>query len=187
MARRVEAGRAQHGFTLIEMLVVVVVLAVLLTLGVPSYQRLVVDSRMTTQANEFLTMLYFARSEAIKRNATVTVCKWSTGTACATSGTWAQGWMAFVDTGTIGTVDGPDSANILRVHGALTGGSTFKGRNTFGADVSSFVSYLSNGQSSPQTGRFNLCSPQLDLNGRDIRLAVGGRPFVLTDVPPLSC
>jgi len=108
----------EGGFTLAELMVALAVAAILVTLAVPSYQRLVVDARMTAQANEFLTMMHFARSEAVKRNATVTMCKSDDGAACATSGTWAQGWMVFVDSGAAGTVDGGDA--VLRVHGALT-------------------------------------------------------------------
>ena len=179
------SSKARDGFTLIEMLVVLVIIAVLLRLAAPSFQRLIVDSRMTTQSNELLTTLYFARSEAVKRNAVVSVCKSADGSTCATSGTWAQGWIVFTDStasGTLGTVDSLSGDEVLRAHGALTGNSTLVGRTA----LASYVSYLANGQSS-QTGKWNLCSPFLDLDGRDIRLNAGGRPTVVHDVPPLSC
>lgn len=173
--------KTQCGFTLTEMLVTLAVLAILLALAAPSYQRLVVDTRMTTQANELLTMMHFARSEAVKRNTVVSMCKSGNGTSCAGSGTWAQGWIVFVDSGTPGTVDGSDV--VLREHGALSEASTLVDCT----GVTNFFSYLSTGQSNPQTARFELGSPIANLDGRDIRLHVGGRPTVARATPPLAC
>ena len=73
---------AVAGFTMIELMVTVVILAVLVALAAPSYHRLVIDSRMTAQSNDFLTALHFTRSEAVKRNTTVTMCKSADGAAC---------------------------------------------------------------------------------------------------------
>jgi type IV fimbrial biogenesis protein FimT len=159
-------GARHFGFTLIELMVSIAVLVVLISIAAPSYRRLVIDTRMATQANELLTSLQFTRSEAVKRNGTVTMCKSSDGAACATSGTWAQGWIVFVDDGVAGTVDGGDT--VLRVHAALTDGSTLAGSG----GVADFVSYLPNGLSA-QTGQFDLCSADTSYAGRDIVLSLG--------------
>lgn len=161
-----------RGFTLIELMVSIAVLVVLISIAAPSYRRLVVDTRMATQTNEFLTGLQFTRSEAVKRNATVTMCKSSDGAGCAASGTWAQGWMVFV------TVDGSDT--VLRVHAALTEGSTLVGS----AGVAAIVSYRPNGQSA-QSGQFDLCSDETSYPGRDIILSIGsGAARSTVDDPP---
>jgi type IV fimbrial biogenesis protein FimT len=137
---------------------------------------------MTTQANEFLTSLHFTRSEAVKRNGRVTMCRSNTLTECTTAaGTWAQGWIIFVDGGAVGVFDGDDK--ILRVHAALTDGSTLVG----GEGVPKFVSYSANGLSD-QSGKFDLCSNDTSLAGRDIILSVGsGRPSLVVDDPPVTC
>jgi len=68
-------GRTQHpthrGFTLVELLVTLVVAGLLLAVAVPSFNRLMVSSRLTTFANELVGRLALARTEAVKRGYTV--------------------------------------------------------------------------------------------------------------------
>ena len=144
-------------------MVVVAIVAILASIAIPSYQQLIVSSRMGTQANEFLTMMQFTRSEAVKRNGRVTMCKSADGAACIATGDWAQGWIVFdVASGTV-----------LRVHAALTGGSTLA------SSVNAF-SYGANGQT--QAATFDLCSNNpVKYAGRDIALNATGRPTVAKD------
>lgn len=79
------------GFTLVELMVVVAVLAVLQTLAAPAFSGLVSSMRLSTAANSLFSSLLLARSEAIKRNSRAVVCKSATGYACTTSGGWEQG------------------------------------------------------------------------------------------------
>jgi type IV fimbrial biogenesis protein FimT len=62
-----------RGFTLLELMVTVAVLAILVTVGVPSFQDLIQNNRVTTQTNELVTALNFARTEAVKRGRNVEV------------------------------------------------------------------------------------------------------------------
>jgi type IV fimbrial biogenesis protein FimT len=62
-----------RGFTIIELIVAIAVLAILLTIGVPSIQQLIKNNRVTAQTNELVSMINFARNESIRRNDTVTV------------------------------------------------------------------------------------------------------------------
>ena len=62
-----------RGFTLLELMVAIAVLAVLATIGVPSFQNLIQNNRVTTQTNELVTALTFARAEAVKRGRSVQV------------------------------------------------------------------------------------------------------------------
>lgn len=59
------------GFTLIELMVTIAVAAILLAVAVPSFRHLIISNRLTTAANDVVTALTVARSEAIKRNADV--------------------------------------------------------------------------------------------------------------------
>ena len=167
--------RKSQGFTLIELMVTLAVAGILLAIAAPNYQQFVLDARMTAQADEFLTMLNFARSEAIKRGARVTLCKSNNGAGCVTTGGWGQGWLVFADGGTTGTGEGTDT--ILRVHGVLELGSALVG-NTAVANV---VTYRPDGQSQ-QAGIFTLCGSIAANPGRTISLSLG-----TASVGPTTC
>lgn len=66
--------RTEKGFTLIELMVVLAVMGIIAGIAFPSLRDMIVNSRITTQTNEFIAALNFARSEAIKRGADVMVC-----------------------------------------------------------------------------------------------------------------
>lgn len=63
------------GFTLIELLTAVVLAAILLGLAVPSLQSFIQNRRITTAANDLLAAIHLARTEAMKRGATVVMCR----------------------------------------------------------------------------------------------------------------
>lgn len=81
-----------QGFSLIELMVVVVVLAILATIAVPSFQELIAAQRVRAAASALYESLLLARSEAIKRNSSVTLL--------ANSSDLANGWSVFLADGT---------------------------------------------------------------------------------------
>lgn len=88
----------QGGFTLIELMFTIVVLAVLLALGIPNFRDFLRNSRMVSAANDFLTDVNLARSESVKRRVSVTLCKSTNGTSCSTDASVAlRRWIVFVD------------------------------------------------------------------------------------------
>ena len=66
-------ARRQHGFTLIEALVVIAMIGVLLALAAPSFNTFTANQRVKTASFDVYAALVFARSEAIKRRQSVTV------------------------------------------------------------------------------------------------------------------
>jgi prepilin-type N-terminal cleavage/methylation domain-containing protein len=65
--------RPVQGFTLIEMLVVVALLGIFLAIAAPSFAGLIRSNKVQAAADELVTVLQYARSEAITRGVTVTL------------------------------------------------------------------------------------------------------------------
>jgi type IV fimbrial biogenesis protein FimT len=164
----VYASAATRGFTLVELLVTLSVAGILVSIAIPNFQTLMASNRMSAQANDLITALTFARSEAVKRAANVTVCSSSDGATC--TGGWAQGWIVRDAAGTP-----------IRVQQALVGSSTLTG----GTDVASTITFTSNGRTTipttatPATTTLTLCPPSpAAVQGRAIQLERTGRPNV---------
>lgn len=87
------------GFTLVELLVTISVLAVLVAAAMPGMRDFVVGNRLSSNVNSFIGLINYARSEAIARNQDVMVCPKSSGaTTCASTTSWnTHDIQAFVD------------------------------------------------------------------------------------------
>ena len=90
-------GHSADGFTLVELMMVLAVVAILLTVAVPSFGAIMHSSKLTSASNSLLSSMLLARSEAIKRRSRVTLCKTADGISCAAAGGWEQGWIVFHD------------------------------------------------------------------------------------------
>ena len=88
------------GFTLIELMVTITILAILLAIGVPSFGSMIRSGQVASETNTFLAALNSARSEASKRGLPVTVCAASDKslTACGDGSGWqTNGWLIITD------------------------------------------------------------------------------------------
>lgn len=89
----------QQGFTLIELVVTVALVAVLATLAFPDFSETVRQWRRDSATRALTTSLQLARSEAIKSSRKLMLCPSSDGTSCTESTEWSNGWIVFVDDG----------------------------------------------------------------------------------------
>jgi type IV fimbrial biogenesis protein FimT len=119
----------QAGVTLVELLIVVVLAAILMSIGVPSYKYVTNSNRMSTEINSLLGDLQYARSEAVREGQNVTVCVAQStnpsSPSCAASGTatWQNGWIIFADVNNDGIIDTTKDP-VLRIQNALTSSDT---------------------------------------------------------------
>ncbi len=109
-------GRKSDGFTIVELMITILVLAVLISLGAPNLQQMIVNNRLTTEVNSLVAGLQYARSEALRRNAVVTIGSNSTD--------WSGGWSVWLDTDADNVVDSTET--LLRAQSAQASGYTIK-------------------------------------------------------------
>ena len=84
--------RSSRGFTLVEAVIVLFMVGVVATLAGPYFRNFIVQQNVRNAAYELMSDLIFARSEAVKRNTSVTVSK---------VGTWSGGWTVAVGATTL--------------------------------------------------------------------------------------
>lgn len=102
-------AHSPRGFTLVELLIVVAVVAILAEVTVPSMQSLVASQRVKTAASTLQSALVRTRSEGLKRNANVTL-------APAAAGQWNAGWSV------INPADGSNLSSYQAVSGVTIAG-----------------------------------------------------------------
>ncbi len=91
--------RKEQGFTIIELMIGLFVMAILVSLALPSFSRMILNSRSQAQGEELAAAINYTRSEAVKRGRRVAICASNNdGTACGTD--WTNGVLVFEDDAT---------------------------------------------------------------------------------------
>jgi len=116
----------QKGFTLIELIVTLAVAAIVLSVGVPSFRGVIMDNRLVSQSNQFVTSVKMARSAAVRFQRPATVCSSANFDAavptCSADNDWSDGWIVWVDKDRDAATDANE---IISVYEPLNNSSTF--------------------------------------------------------------
>ena len=120
------------GFTLIELMVVIAIASILMTLAVPSFKQMIQSNTISSNVNNFLADMRYARSESVRRGGGVIMCRsnapeaaspvCNNGSGPGNNG-WVSGWIIFHDVNGDGTRTAASTAAtdpILRVQAAIT-------------------------------------------------------------------
>lgn len=162
-----------RGFTLQELLVSLAISGSLATGGVGMW-NLVQENSLTAAANDIVTHLALARSEAIKRGAPVKVCPSADQRACASAADgytfWQSGWLVYADENKNGT---PEPAEIIRVQSSVSGNIAIRTSRARRA-----ITYQPLGTSGGSTITFAVCGAK---SARYVTISNTGRARVSRD------
>jgi len=164
---------------LIELMITLVVGAILLVIAVPSFLSFQKDNRRTTQINELVSGLNLARSEAVKRNATVGFCPSSDQANCSGS-IYDNGWIVFLnlDGDNPPVVDTP-TETVLRAHT----GTTFSGTTLRATGITTGLNFTANGRTSA-SGDITYCD---DRGVNHARRVTVSRVGIIKSASALTC
>ena len=180
----------QHGFTLVELMVTVAVLAIVMAVAVPSFTNLINSNRLTAQANEVLAGLILARTEAIKRNESIVFCHTTDGENCSAppAAGW-QGWLVRGTTDVTVVATGIIQSERLVMLSSSNVADAVLGGVGHSLRFSPQGLIRSGNANNPLNGVLRVCLPNITLseNIRDIEMHSGGRTRVVSASAGQNC
>jgi len=176
--------KSGFGFTLLELITTLAIGSITFGLAVPMMAGVINSNRSSGQINELRGALALTRTEAIKRNQHVVLCKSADGMTCSRIGTWSVGWIVFLDLNHNRKRD--DSEEIMLVHGKLSNGHELDYQ---GFASHHYVAYRPTGVTKTN-GTFTLCPANSPEHSKALILMKSGRVRLSTkkaDGNPLEC
>ena len=161
-----------EGFTILELLVGVAILAITMALAAPNFIDMVKNNRISSASSDFMGALQLAKTEAASRVRPVSICKSNAdGDDCVGGGDWQQGWLIFVDLNANGDLNGDDT--IIFVNQALDDQITFGGTD----GVKDSITFNPSGTTSlTSTETLILCDERdFDNSAKGILISITGR------------
>ncbi|MGE0329803.1 MAG: GspH/FimT family pseudopilin [Ramlibacter sp.] len=166
------------GFTLVELLVTLSILATLVTLAAPSVAGLVQSGNVASAVNTFLADLRFARGEAIRRGSAVVICRSDAPEAasptCSNTSArgWAAGWIVYEERDGSGGVGNGDK--LLRIQAPLDGVDG-------AASIKNDFTFTSLGRSQAAAGNVIFGADMLEQRKRKVCIGFTGRARIAAD------
>lgn len=111
------SGGRNFGFTLPELLVTVLIMAIVMSIAVPSLKPLISRQDLIAKASLLSSTLAYARNEAVARVDSVTLCGTSDQVSCSGTSDLSEGWLVFLDKNADGLFNLGDGDELLRQGG----------------------------------------------------------------------
>tara|TARA_R110002110_G_scaffold271566_1_gene486948 strand:+ start:46262 stop:46795 length:534 start_codon:yes stop_codon:yes gene_type:complete len=165
-----------RAFTLIELMVTLAVFMIVVGLAVPAMQSLIANNRSITLTNELVSSMYIARSEAVKRGVSVSVCPAGNQAFTSCGNNWSVGWLVFVNPDENTTFANNATETLIRAH--AVSGQTAAVTTT---PASSLITYTASGFAHANTTNLSINILQTGCtgnNGRNILIPFTGRPLL---------
>ena len=164
--RDIPAGMAIGGYTMIELLITISIVAILAGLAVPAMTRFVQNDVLASQMNALAGSLALARSLAITRHQSVILCASADQATCSSSD-WSDGWIVFVDANS--------DLNVSSNESIESQVAALEGNNTLSFSAGGRVIYDARGFAPNSAGTFVLCDSRGDDSIRTMTIQRSGR------------
>lgn len=171
----------QQGYSLYELIITTLVMATVLTAGVPSFSAMMARQRQHAEINALFHAVHVARKESIMRRKVVSLCPSRDGNSCVPEKDWSQGWIMFENSDR----DSPpkvDEGEALLQHHQIASNIKIQA-NRKGFNQRSVFLRATN-------GTFVFCDPAGRIPARALVISYTGRPRVAlktTRGKPYSC
>lgn len=160
------------GFSLIEMMVIIVLIGIIMSIAVPAGRDFIVQSRLTSQANTLVSDILYSRNEAASRGVNIVICPSANSTTCSTNDAdWSKNRYIFIDTNGDGDQDaGEKSLKFSAMPAQMT-------LTPQGFTDLTQIRFNNSGGLVPlgTSGSFKLCNTGASV-GRIIDVGINGRP-----------
>ncbi|MEJ2451552.1 MAG: GspH/FimT family pseudopilin [Gammaproteobacteria bacterium] len=180
----------QYGFTIMELMISIAILFIVTAIGIPGYISYVRNGSRDNTVTDLYSNMNYARSEAIKLNTNVSMCRAGNTTAAnaacgGTARNWTTGWLIFVDNNNNGDFD--PGERLLKIGAPIKNGIQVMASTT--ADPS--ISFLNDGSLkivAGGTATFAVCDDRDNdgtydkAYGRDISISAMGRPEITSKI-----
>lgn len=188
--------RPSAGITLIEIIVVLAIVGIIIGVAIPSLSDLLRSNSVSNHVNRFVALANYARTEAVKRNRPITLCKSSDLTSCSNSESinWSHGVVVFVDSDQDRAVDAGET--VLRVVEGWQSGANLNSYSLIGnSNIDDYLVFNRLGANNAGSqGSLFLCPPlsgsdtaEQKTTARRIAFGSGGRPKVVKLTGSQSC
>lgn len=166
--------RRNAGFTLIEAVIALAIVAILAGASLPNLGQMMARSQMTSAVNGFVAGFQQARMRAVTRAAQVVACPSDDGRTCRGGLDWSRGWLIFDDDNRNRRLD--EGERIVTVFGPVPQG----------LDAASSVGrpslvYRADGSAAGSNLRVTVCDQRGRIPGRSVVVNQGGRPRAAPD------
>lgn len=173
--------RGSRGFSLIELMITLGVLAVVIGIGAPLFTGMTNSNRLTGASNELVAAFQIARSEAIRSNTRTVLCQSADSVTCSNTVPW-RGWIVFTDANGNNLADPAEIRRVGTIEVPLevrTSGNIINNRIIFRGDG---LAYSNNAL---LAANIRVCLPTTrpETNIRELNIAIGGRIAVR---PPIN-
>jgi len=173
--------RLRRGFTLYELLMTLGLVALLLSIGIPSFSATLARSRQAIEINALFHAIHLARKESIMRRQVVSLCPSQDSATCSPGTDWSSGWILFVNADRDSPPQVDPGETVLRSHQVTENIRIQANRRGFTLRATFLRA---------TNGTFVICDAHNNIRPKGLIVSYTGRPRVAFERPdgtPYAC